>query len=75
MKKISIYRDDVWAGDGRLEDDGQIVDCPAVLGPDQEASEETYAAIASSIAAVPQKYRYTGSIEQPDGTYSWRVSA
>jgi hypothetical protein len=76
MATISIYRDDVWAGDGRLDGDGEIVDCPAVLGPDQDASDDTYEAIQDAIDGEPQdagRYTGTGSVVRPDGTYSWVI--
>lgn len=72
--KIEIYRDGVWAGTGRLDSDGEIVDCSAVLGPNQDASDETYEAIQDSIDSEPQdegRYLGQGSIERPDGVYSW----
>jgi hypothetical protein len=76
QQHISIYRDDIWAGDGRLTEDYEIVDCPAILGADQDASDETYEAICEAISDEPQdadRYTGTGSIERPDGTYSWSV--
>lgn len=66
-KKISIYRDDVWAGTGTIAD-GQI-ECSAVLGVDQDASDECYAEIADAIEGG----QMSGSIMRPDGEYSWRV--
>ena len=74
MNKISIYRDGVWAGDGYLDADGQIVECSAVLGADHEASDETYSEIEDAISEEPQhETRYTGcgEIQRPDGCYSW----
>lgn len=76
--KISIYRDGVWAGDGRLDKDGEIVDCPAILGPDQDASDETYEALCDAIDSSPQdsdRYTGEGSVERPDGVYSYVLSA
>ena len=66
--KISISRDGIWAGDGRLVA-GSIEDCPAVLGDDQDASDETYEAIESAIEDGES------SIERPDGTYTWTITA
>lgn len=67
-RPISISRDGVWAGDGRFDDDlGIIEDCPAVLGPDQDASDETYDAIETAIEAGRD------SVARPDGTYSWTL--
>jgi len=75
MAKISIYHDGVWAGDGELRN-GTIEDCPAILGADQDASDETYEAIEDAIADEPQdegRYTGTGSVERPDGVYSWTI--
>ena len=74
--KISIYRDGVWAGDGRVVD-GEIVDCPAMLGPDNDASEDTYEALCDAMDEAPQdadRYTGEGSVERPDGTYSYVLS-
>jgi hypothetical protein len=49
MATINIYRNHVWAGAGRL-DNGTIVDCPAVLGSDQDESDEVYEMIEDAIA-------------------------
>lgn len=75
--KISIYRDGAWVGDGRLDKDRCIVDCSAILGADQDASDDTIEAIMDAMDAEPQdadRYTGTGSIERPDGTYSWTTS-
>jgi hypothetical protein len=74
--KISIYRDGVWAGDGRLVDN-EIVDCAAMLGRDQDESDETYEMICDALDEEPQdEERYTGvgSISRPDGEYSWVIN-
>ena len=65
---INIYRDDVWAGTGTIDDDGWI-ECEAVLGPDQDASDECYEEIADAIECDH------GSIERPDGVYSWTIAS
>ena len=70
---IDIYRDDVWAGKGQVDKDGCIVDCSAVLGADQDASDKTYEAIADAIDA--DRYTRTGSVTRPDGEYSWAITA
>ncbi len=49
-KKITIYRDGVWAGTGILDEDGYIRDCSAVLGKDQDESDQTYENIEAGIA-------------------------
>lgn len=41
---VSIYRDNVWAGDGRFELGSGIVDCAATLG------EDVYEALDTAIA-------------------------
>lgn len=66
--KISIYRDDVWAGDGILLDDGVISDCAAELGEDHTESDATYEAIEDAIMDGDE------SVERPDGTYTWTIS-
>nr|WP_294577385.1 hypothetical protein [uncultured Rhodopila sp.] len=74
--KISIFRNGVWAGSGRIDKDGEIVDCAAVLGPTQDDSDDTYESIQDAIDSEPQdegRYSGTGSIERPDGTYSWEI--
>ena len=74
---ITIYRDDVWSGTGRIDSEGQIVDCAAVLGPNQEASDETYEAIEAAITEEPQddgRYSGSGEITRPDGVYSWEIT-
>lgn len=74
--KISIFRDGVWSGDGTIDRDGEI-ECSAVLGDDQDASDETYQMIMDALDEEPQdsgRYTGEGSIERPDGNYSWVVS-
>ena len=75
-RKIGIYRDNVWAGDGTLRD-GTIEDCSAVLaGPDmrhedgseQESSDATYEAIEEAIEDGQ------AAIERDGYTYTWSVS-
>lgn len=75
--EITIYRDGVWAGTGRIDDGGYIVDCSAELGPDQDASEATYEAIEDAITSEPQdadRYTGRGEIEREDGRYSWVIT-
>lgn len=74
--KVTIDRDGVWAGDGRWTDDCEIVDCAAVLGPDQDASDDTYEALCDALASLPQDeehWRGPVSIDRPDGTYTVRL--
>lgn len=71
-KSIRIYRDGVWAGDGRLDPDGEIVDCPAVLGLDQDASDQAYEAIQDAIAEDDDG-GWKGSVQREDSVYSWEI--
>ena len=76
MTTITILRNGIWAGDGRIDRDGSIVDCPAILGADQDASDDTYEAIEDAISAEPQdsgRYTGEGEIGRPDGVYSWVI--
>lgn len=65
---ISISRDGIWAGNGRLVD-GIIEDCSAILGADQDASDETYEAIQDAIQDGDE------SVQRQDGRYTWRIEA
>ena len=65
---ITIHRNNVWSGAGKIDSDGIITDCPAILGYDQDASDETYEAIQDAIADG------NDSVERPDGTYSWTIA-
>lgn len=77
MSKISIFRDGVLAGTGTIDDSDNEIVCDAVLGPDQDASDETYEAIQDAIDSEPQdadRYTGSGSITRPDGVvYSWKI--
>lgn len=68
LRKISISCDGVWAGSGWLTEDGKVIDCPAVLGEDQDASDETYEAIDDAIEEGEEE------VVRPDGTYTWTIS-
>lgn len=71
--KVTISRDGVWVGDGKWTDDSEIVDCPAVLGEDQDASDETYEALCEALANLPQDgdhWRGPVAVGRPDGTYT-----
>ena len=73
---ITIYRDGDYAGEGTIDSTGEIV-CPAMLGPDQDASDATYEAIMDAIDEEPQdaeRYTGAGSVARPDGEYSWTIS-
>ena len=41
--------DSIWVGQGRVNEHGQIFDCPANLGEDEEGTEEVYCSIEQSI--------------------------
>jgi hypothetical protein len=64
---ITIYRDGVYSGEGFLTG-GEISGCPAVLGPDQDASDATYELIADAIDGGDD------SVSRPDGEYTWDLS-
>lgn len=71
--KVTITKDGVWVGDGKWTDDDEIVDCPAVLGEDQDASDETYEALCEALASLPQTrehWRGPVAVSRPDGTYT-----
>lgn len=73
MTKVTISRDGIWAGTGRWTDDCTIEDCPAVLGDDQDASDDTYEALCHALASLPQDgehWRGPVSVERPDGIYT-----
>lgn len=65
--KIHIYRNNVWAGTGTISPEGAIVDCAAVLGIDQDASDDTYDSIEDAMDTDE------GSVTRPDGVYSWVI--
>ncbi len=74
--QISISRDGALVAEGYLDSDGEIV-CQAVLGRDQDESDATYEAIQDAIDAEPQdadRYTGTGSVQRPDGVYSWVIA-
>jgi len=48
--KIKITENGILAGTGTLDEEGYIQDCSAVLGDDQEMSEDVYATIEETIA-------------------------
>jgi len=48
MDKISISVNGVWAGDGKIVD-GEIRDCAAQLGGDQDETEVLYSLIEDAI--------------------------
>jgi hypothetical protein len=71
--KATIDKDGVWAGDGVWTEDCEIVGCAAVLGPDQDTSDECYEALCEALAGLPQdEHHWRGpvSVTRDDGTYS-----
>jgi len=78
MTKVTIYRDGVWAGDGRWTEDCEIVDCAAVLGDTSDTSDETYELLCHELANLPQDeehWRGPVSVERPDGTYAAKLES
>ncbi len=76
--KIVISKDGVWAGEGRWTDDCCIVDCPAILGPTQDDSDDTYELLADQLASLDQSgdnWRGPVSVEREDGTYTAELEA
>lgn len=74
--RVEISRDGVVVGHGRWTDDHEIVDCPAILGDDQDDSDETYEALAEALAALQQteeRWRGPITVERPDGAYTVEV--
>jgi len=74
--RVEISRDGVVVGHGRWTDDCEIVDCQAILGPDQDASDETYEELCDALAELPRiddQWRGPVSVERPDGTYAVEV--
>lgn len=74
MIKVIIDRDGVWAGTGKWDPDYYSIDgCSAVLGVDQDASDETYELLCDAIASLPQDgdmWRGPAIVVRPDGTYT-----
>ena len=66
---IQIHLDGVWAGSGKVDDDGEITECGAVLGPDQDQSDEVYEAISDLIADGAE----AGQVRRPEGLYTFDV--
>jgi hypothetical protein len=52
--KVVISLDGVWVGDGTWNDDCTISNCQALLGKDQDESDETYEEICDELASLPQ---------------------
>ncbi len=73
MKDVLITRDGIWAGTGTWTDDCEIVDCSAVLGEDQDASDETYALLVDALENLGEEQTGPVSVERPDGTYTAEI--
>lgn len=75
--RIEICRDNVWAGAGRFVR-GSIVDCGAILGEDEVASEETYELLEDLLAEQlendPTNWDCEVRVHRPDGTYTAALS-
>ena len=67
--KISIFRNNVWAGDGNLVD-GEITNCSAMLGKTQDDSNETYKMIEDMINSFKNECT---EVIRKDGVYSWKL--
>jgi hypothetical protein len=73
MRKITIYADGVWAGEGKLMG-GTIEDCAAILGGSQDAAEAIYERIEDEIAAGDESEARDGDGITIDGvSYSWTL--
>ena len=64
--EISIYRNGIWTGTGRLVN-GSIRGCDAILGADQDASDDTYDLIEEAIDIG------NSSVTCSDGEYTWKL--
>lgn len=74
--RVIINHDGVWAGEGRWTDDCEIVDCPASLGPDEDASDETYEDLSDALSEQPDADWYRPvRVERPDGTFWTQILA
>lgn len=70
--KIVISLDGVWVGEGTWTEDCEIINCQALLGRNQEQSDEAYEELAQELSELPQcddKWKGPVSIERPEGTY------
>jgi len=65
---ISISRDGIWAGSGRIAGES-IVDCPAILGETQEDSDNTYEQIMDAIENGET------SIDVGEHCYTWTIES
>jgi hypothetical protein len=68
QRKVQIFRDGVFAGDGFIDSEGRIT-CSAVLGPDQDASDDTYDELEDSYSPDAGSGPQIISVERPDGCY------
>lgn len=75
--RVEICRNNIWAGAGRFVR-GSIVDCGAILGDDEAASEETYELLedllAEQLESDPKNWDCEVRVHRPDGTYTAALS-
>ena len=70
--KVVISLDGVWVGEGTWNDDCTITNCQALLGRNQDESDEAYEELAQELSELPQcddKWKGPVRIERPEGTY------
>ncbi len=77
---ISIGQDGIWAGQGHYDHadngdsvSGNICDCDAILGGNQEAAEEAYSAIEDAITDMDSPE--DGEVEVKGKSYTWTLEA
>lgn len=75
--RVEICRNNVWAGAGQFVR-GSIVDCGAILGDDEAASEETYQLLEDLLAEQlennPTTWDCEVRVRRPDGDYAASLS-
>lgn len=75
--RVEICRNNVWAGAGRFVRNA-IVDCGAILGGDESASEETYQMLEDLLAEQLENDQANWDCEvrvrRPDGVYAASLS-
>lgn len=75
--RVEICRNNVWAGAGRFVRNA-IVDCGAILGNDETASEETYDLLddllAEQLENDPANWDGEVRVRRPDGVYTASLS-
>jgi hypothetical protein len=66
-RRINICADHVWAGEGKLTQDGIIEDCPAIFGGSQDAAESIYDVIQDCIEDGEDSITVDGVL------YTWTI--